>query len=79
MDKFAIRFDYQLWRHFAESQLISLAVPEEQGGSALGILEACSVLIEIGRAVAPIPLGTHLVTGMTIARATACMASWWAV
>ena len=68
VDKFAIRFDFQLWRHFAESQLISLAVPEEQGGSALGILEACSVLIEIGRAVAPIPLGTHLITGMTIAR-----------
>jgi alkylation response protein AidB-like acyl-CoA dehydrogenase len=68
VDKFAIRFDYQLWRQFAESQLISLAVPEEQGGSALGILEACSVLIEMGRTVAPIPLATHLVTGMTIAR-----------
>ncbi len=67
VDKFAIRFDYQLWRQFADSQLISLAVPEELGGSALGILEACSVLIEMGRAVAPIPLATHLVTGMTIA------------
>ena len=67
VDKFAIRFDYQLWRQFAESQLISLAVPEDQGGSDLGILEVCSVLIECGRFVAPIPLLTHLVTGMTIA------------
>ncbi len=66
VDKFAIRFDYQLWRQFADSQLISLALPEDQGGSALGILEACSVLIEVGRTVAPIPLATHLVTGMTI-------------
>lgn len=68
VDKFSIRFDYQLWRQFADAQLITLALPEEDGGSALGILEACSVLIELGRTVAPIPLASHLVTGMAIAR-----------
>lgn len=68
VDKFAIRFDYQLWRQFADAQLLSLALPEAQGGSGLGILEACSLLIEVGRKVAPVPVAQHLVTGMTIAR-----------
>ena len=47
------RFDHELWRRFADSGLIALTVPEEHDGSGLGLLELCSVLVEVGRTVAP--------------------------
>ncbi len=62
------RFDHDLWRRFADSGLISLTVPEAHEGSGLGLLELCSVLVEVGRKVAPVPLGAHAVTAMAIAR-----------
>src|SRR4051812_16132687 len=62
----AARFDHDLWRRFADSGLVSLTVPEEHNGSDLGLLELCSVLVEVGRKVAPLPLGVHAVTGMAI-------------
>jgi 3-oxocholest-4-en-26-oyl-CoA dehydrogenase beta subunit len=61
------RFDHELWRRFADSGLIALTVPEEHNGSGLGMLELASVLIEVGRKVAPLPLGVHAVTSMAIA------------
>src|SRR3712207_4878395 len=63
----AARFDHELWRRFADSGLVALTVPEEHNGSGLGILELASVLIEVGRKVAPLPLGVHSVTAMAIA------------
>ncbi len=60
------RFDHELWRRFADSGLIALTVPEEHNGSGLGILELASVLVEVGRAVAPLPLAVHAVTAMAI-------------
>ena len=68
VDEEQSRFDHDLWRRFADSGLISLTVPEAHEGSGLGILELCSVLIEVGRKVAQIPLGVHAVTAMAIAR-----------
>ena len=61
-------FDHDLWRRFADSGLVSLTVPEEHNGSALGIVELCAVLVEVGRKVAPLPLGVHAVTAMALAR-----------
>jgi 3-oxocholest-4-en-26-oyl-CoA dehydrogenase beta subunit len=61
------RFDHDLWRRFADSGLIALTVPEEHNGSGLGILELTSLLVEVGRKVAPLPLGVHAVTAMAIA------------
>jgi alkylation response protein AidB-like acyl-CoA dehydrogenase len=68
VDRESVRFDHELWRRFADSGLVSLTVPEEHNGSGLGLLELCSVLVEVGRKVAPLPLGVHAVTSMAIAR-----------
>ncbi|BBH18502.1 acyl-CoA dehydrogenase [Nocardioides baekrokdamisoli] len=50
------RFDADLWRAVADAGLISLPIAEEYGGAGLGLIEACRVLVEAGRTVAPIPL-----------------------
>lgn len=49
------RFDRTLWTQLAEADLLGIALPESVSGSGLGLLEQCSVLIELGRAVAPVP------------------------
>jgi 3-oxocholest-4-en-26-oyl-CoA dehydrogenase beta subunit len=61
--------DVALWKTLAEANLLGVAVPEAQGGMGLGILEVCSLLEEIGRAVAPVPVLASLVLGgLPIAR-----------
>ncbi|MCW2762770.1 MAG: acyl-CoA dehydrogenase domain protein [Marmoricola sp.] len=62
------RFDPALWSAVGESGLVALTVPETYAGSGLGLIELCSVLIEVGRTVAPIPLGPHAVTAMALAQ-----------
>ncbi len=62
------RFDRALWSALGEAGLVALTVPEEHGGSGLGLIELCSVLVEVGRTVAPVPLGTHAITAMAIAQ-----------
>jgi alkylation response protein AidB-like acyl-CoA dehydrogenase len=61
--------DVALWKTLAEANLRGVAVPEAQGGMGLGILEVCTLLEEIGRAVAPVPVLASLVLGgLPIAR-----------
>lgn len=60
------RLDRELWSALAEAGLSALVVPEEHSGSGLGLVELCSVLVEVGRAVAPVPLATHAVTAMAL-------------
>ncbi len=43
--------------------LLGLAVPEEHGGSGLGLTEVCLVLEQQGRFVAPVPLWATVVLG----------------
>lgn len=62
------RFDEALWKQLSDAGLVGLTVPEEYDGSGLGLLELCSVLVEVGRKVAPVSLGAHAVTAMAIAR-----------
>jgi len=57
------RFDRQLWRALADAGLLAIAVPEEQGGSGLGLVELCLLLEQQGRRVAPVPLWPTLVLG----------------
>jgi hypothetical protein len=58
-----------LWKTLAEANLLGVAVPEAQGGMGLGLLEVCTLLEEIGRAVAPVPVLASLVLGgLPIAR-----------
>ncbi|HKC27695.1 MAG TPA: acyl-CoA dehydrogenase family protein [Jatrophihabitans sp.] len=48
-------FDRDLWAALGEAGVLSAALPESAGGGGLGLAEQCSVLIETGRAVAPVP------------------------
>ncbi len=48
-------FDAPLWTTLARSGVLDAALPATVGGGGFGLLEQCSVLIEIGRAVAPVP------------------------
>lgn len=62
------RFDRALWAKLGDAGLLGLSLPESAGGSGLGLLELCSVLIEAGRLVAPAPLASHLPTALAIAQ-----------
>jgi acyl-CoA dehydrogenase len=57
------RVDRELWKALADAGLLALAVPEEQGGSGLGLIEFCLLLEQQGRHVAPVPLWPTLVLG----------------
>jgi 3-oxocholest-4-en-26-oyl-CoA dehydrogenase beta subunit len=73
------RVDDELWAALARSNLLGLAVPEAFGGSGLGLTEACLVLEQQGRAVAPIPLwATTILGAMPLARfGTAAQQHQW--
>jgi alkylation response protein AidB-like acyl-CoA dehydrogenase len=63
------RFDAALWADLAGAGVLAAALPEALGGAGLGFLDACSVLIEMGRAVAPVPYLASAVLGAgTVAR-----------
>jgi len=49
------RFDADLWADLAGAGVLAAALPEGLGGAGLGLLEQCSVLIEAGRSLAPVP------------------------
>jgi 3-oxocholest-4-en-26-oyl-CoA dehydrogenase beta subunit len=57
------RFDPALWSDLATAGVLSAALPEAAGGAGLGLLEQCTVLIEIGRTVAPVPYLASIVLG----------------
>jgi 3-oxocholest-4-en-26-oyl-CoA dehydrogenase beta subunit len=57
------RVDRDLWRVLADAGLLAIAVPEEHGGSGLGLIELCLLLEQQGRRVAPVPLWPTLVLG----------------
>jgi len=57
------RFDAALWADLAGAGVLAAALPEALGGAGLGFLDACSVLIEMGRAVAPVPYLASVVLG----------------
>lgn len=61
-------FDRDLWTALARANLTALLLPEEVGGGGCGILDACLVLEQAGRHLAPTPLlPTLLLGGLPIA------------
>jgi alkylation response protein AidB-like acyl-CoA dehydrogenase len=48
-------FDRTLRQALAQAGVLAAALPESVGGGGLDFLEQCSVLLELGRAVAPVP------------------------
>jgi acyl-CoA dehydrogenase len=57
------RFDPALWADLAGAGILAAALPEALGGDGLGLIEQCSVLIELGRTVAPVPYLASIVLG----------------
>ncbi|HYA52889.1 MAG TPA: acyl-CoA dehydrogenase family protein [Streptosporangiaceae bacterium] len=57
------RFDPALWASLAGAGVLAAGLPESMGGAGLGLLEQCSVLTELGRAVAPVPYLASIVLG----------------
>jgi len=51
------------WAELARAGVLAAALPESAGGDGLGLLEQCSVLIEIGRAAADVPYLPSIVLG----------------
>lgn len=62
------RCDDALWAELGKAGLLGLALPEEYDGSGLGLDAVCVVLEEQGRRVAPVPLWSHTVGALTLAR-----------
>jgi acyl-CoA dehydrogenase len=56
------RFDRTLWTALADAGVLAAALPRPAGGDGFGFLEQCSVLVELGRAVAPVPYLSTIVT-----------------
>jgi acyl-CoA dehydrogenase len=55
--------DRALWQALADAGVLAAGIPEAAGGSGLDVAELSSVLLELGRAVAPVPY----VTGIFVA------------
>ncbi|GLZ31790.1 acyl-CoA dehydrogenase [Lentzea sp. NBRC 105346] len=57
-----------LWSDLASAGVLAAALPEEVGGDGFGVLEQCAVLVELGRAVAPVPYLPTIVAASALAR-----------
>ncbi|HXZ64237.1 MAG TPA: acyl-CoA dehydrogenase family protein [Streptosporangiaceae bacterium] len=57
------RFDRAVWAELAKAGVLAAGLPEAAGGAGLGLLEQCSVLVEVGRTVAPVPYLASIVLG----------------
>jgi acyl-CoA dehydrogenase len=61
------RFDRELWGELASAHLLGLSLPEDVGGSGLGLVELCLVLEQQGRVVVPVPLLATVTTALAVA------------
>jgi len=61
-------YDEALWQSLREGGLTALILPEELGGSALGMTELCAVLECQGRHLGPVPLWPHQLAVAALAR-----------
>ncbi|MBI2705608.1 MAG: acyl-CoA/acyl-ACP dehydrogenase [Actinobacteria bacterium] len=56
-------FHRDAWAELGKADLLGLCLPEAVGGGGYGFLEACLLLQQVGKAVAPVPLYATLVLG----------------
>jgi alkylation response protein AidB-like acyl-CoA dehydrogenase len=54
-------FADDVWAELGKADLLGIALPEADGGGGYGILEACLIAEQIGRAVAPVPYLSSIV------------------
>lgn len=73
------RHDPALYAELAKANLLGIALPEDVGGSGFGIIEQLLILVEVGRALAPVPVFASIVLGaMPIAEfGTAAQREQW--
>jgi acyl-CoA dehydrogenase len=72
------RFDTRLWAALAASDVLGAGLPEAVGGGGFGLLEQCSVLVELGRVVAPVPFRETVVAASFLAEfGTPAQVSSW--
>ena len=57
------RFDRDLWNELLNAGVLSIALPTDVGGGGYGLIELYRVLVECGRAVAPLPVLPAVVLG----------------
>lgn len=60
-------FDPGTWSALAKADLLGITLPESAGGGGFGFLEACLILQEAGRTVAPLPLWATLTAAHAVA------------
>ena len=68
-----------LWQLCVETGLQALAIPENQGGSGLGMTELMCVLEAQGRALGQVPLWRHQLAAATLAQFADSALHAWAV
>ncbi|HEX6237369.1 MAG TPA: acyl-CoA dehydrogenase family protein [Acidimicrobiales bacterium] len=56
------------WEELAKADLVGLALPVEDGGSGLGVIEACLVAEQVGRHVATVPYWPATAAALAVAR-----------
>ena len=60
-------FDEELWQGFTELGFTATCIPEEYGGSGLGMMDAALISEELGRHTTPLFLEGHILAGLAIA------------
>ena len=58
----------ELWKKMADLGWIGLALPEKYGGQGLPLVYLGIILEEVGRAIAPVPFHSTIVSALSIAR-----------
>lgn len=64
-----VGYDEKLWQRLVETGITSMALPEAAGGDDATMLDIVVIAEEMGRAVAPVPMISHIVASNLIARA----------
>ena len=60
--------DHALWADLAAAGLVAAPLAEDHGGAGMGLIGACAVLEEVGRAVAAVPYLETVVSALAIER-----------
>ena len=61
------RYDHDLYKTLGDAGVLGVALPTAFGGGGLGLIETCRVLVECGRAVAPVPAAAAMVGASAVA------------
>ena len=56
-------YDDRLWQELAKANLLGVGLPADVGGLGMGLAETCTLLEELGRWCAPVPVWPTLVLG----------------